>query len=30
VTFALKQMRQKLPHSEFVINNQKIGHNQIC
>jgi hypothetical protein len=30
VTFALKQVRQKLPHSEFVVNNQKIGHIQFC
>ena len=27
VSFALEKMRQKLPHSEFVVNNQKIGHN---
>ena len=26
VSFALEKMRQELPHSEFVVNNQKIGH----
>jgi hypothetical protein len=24
--FTLKQMRQKLAHSEFIVNNQNIGH----
>ena len=26
VTVALKQVRQILPHSHFIINNKKVGH----
>src|SRR6185503_9233626 len=30
VSFALKEMRQKLPHSQFIIHNKQVSHSFKC